>query len=607
MIGIKKENVKNIDKLTWFNYVERTRNDHKSSSWSINDITDIDLNKDDEDKDKDEDEKKEQEISMDVYGDIDPPSIDRYTVMITNIPRHLQNEQAFTEFMEELYGKDKILKVVIVPDVEALSKIDDEIKVHENALKKLSIKHDFKMEDIYNESNITEVYGRMRCCGLCGNRVNLITYHRDKREALISKLNALKESYRPSLTPTGFVIFKYLEDVTAFVSSPKSLNLLTMEISTASPPIDIYWENLKFTSRDLIGRNLCIIMAMIFLLIFWSIPVVGIQGLANLQQLFSTFNGDIHKYLSDSTISYLQGSLTVLILDFVLLSVPIIVDYLTKLSKPMNKTIYELSVLSKYYMCLLFMVLLVTVITSAILNGASDYKDYFENFVNNIGNIADLLANGLSNMSIYFLLYLLLNTFIWIPLELYRIGYHVSNKFSDKSISELNHFVYSLWIPKILLIFTICLTYSVMNPLMWIFGLVYFLFSVIIFTYNLSMNYIQIFQIGPKLWLIIFDLIRYSFVISIITLYGLLLLKQSYVCSVFQLILLIIIWIFTGKLKRKFNKNFEASALITAKYRDIQLKKLKLNIDSTHLENAYLPHVLYNQHKKSQPYYQLQE
>ena len=600
-VDTKKENLKNIDQISWFNYNKTLINDDNKSkaSMSINDLSDIDLNNDD-----DEEKEEKQKLSIDFGQDLGVPPIDRYTVMIRNLPKHLQNEESFTQLMHHLYGKDKILKVVIAPDVSNLSEIDQKIKFHETKLKQLSKKHNFKLQDVYNESDPPEIYGRLHCFGCCGKSVNLVLYHRQNKDELTSKLNRLKTQHRISLTSTGFVVFKKLEDASCFVSAPKSYDLLMMDINKAPPPSIINWENLKFTSSNLFTTNLFIIILMTFLLIFWSIPVIGIQGLANLEELFDTFGGDIHDYLTNPTIAYLQGSLTVLILDLWLSSIPLISDLLSKLQKPIDRRQSELLIISKYYLCLIFMVLLVTVITSTILNGANNYEDYFKNFVDNIGNIANLLANGLSNMSIYFLLYILLNTFIWLPLELFRFGYHISNKFSDDK-SEINHFFYSAWIPKILLIFTICLTYSVMNPILNIFGLIYFLFAIIIFTYNLSMNYIQIFQIGPKLWQIIFDLIRYSFVISIVTLYGLLLLKQSYICSFLELLLLIIVWIFTGKIKEKFDKIFKSSSLISAKSKDMMLKHSNLSLKVT--SSTYLPSVISQNHQERQPYYQLQQ
>ena len=86
-------------------------------------------------------------------------------------------------------------------------------------------------------------------------------------------------------------------------------------IAKAPYPADLYWDNLKYSPSDLVPYNLLVAIAMFFLLIFWSIPVAAIQGLANLDSVFSAFGADANDYFSESTVSWLQGTLTVLVLD----------------------------------------------------------------------------------------------------------------------------------------------------------------------------------------------------------------------------------------------------------------------------------------------------
>eukprot|EP00483_Globobulimina_turgida_P007296 UN07310 len=172
-------------------------------------------------------------------------------------------------------------------------------------------------------------------------------------------------------------------------------------------------------------------------------------------------------------------------------------------------------------------------------------------------------------------------------------------------LTEPNRFQYSVWAPKTMLIFSILLTYSVMNPIMWIFGLFFFVLATFVFKYHLSMSWISEFEIGPKQWIAMYDLIRYTFIISNVTLYGFILLKQSYVCSVLLIPLLIFIWIFTGNMKLKFHKIFNSSSLISAQRKDAQMQHLNLKIDEKEANDVYLPPVMSIKYKQDeQPYYQ---
>jgi len=188
--------------------------------------------------------------------------------------------------------------------------------------------------------------------------------------------------------------------------------------------------------------------------------------------------------------------------------------------------------------------------------------------------------------------------------ELFRPSYFMMKKLK---IPEANRFRYSVWYPKTMLILTVCLTYSVMNPIMWILGLMYFVFATFVFTYNLSMSWIPEFETGAKAWPLVFGRLRWAFMISIFTLIGLMTLKQSYVCSALLLPLAGFVWFFTGNLNVKFRTIFRVTSLTSARSKDQQITKLINNGNentSNHLGNAnrlkfvYLPPVMAIKYKK---------
>lgn len=96
---------------------------------------------------------------------------------------------------------------------------------------------------------------------------------------------------------------------------------------------------------------------------------------------------------------------------------PTIMELFSKILKPSHRGQHEIAIMSRFYACLVFMIMLVTVMASTFLSGGSNIVDYFKNFTENIEHIADLLGEGLASMSIYFLLYILLNTFMTLPKE----------------------------------------------------------------------------------------------------------------------------------------------------------------------------------------------
>merc|ERR1719229_1405732 len=162
-------------------------------------------------------------------------------------------------------------------------------------------------------------------------------------------------------------------------------------------------------------------------------------------------------------------------------------------------------------------------------------------------------------------------------------------------IPEANRFIYSVWIPKILLIFTIVLTYSIMNPVMLFFGLLYFVAAYIILKYHLSMSWVPALTMGPETWLLIFGKIRYAYIIAQVTLYGMLLLK-AYIAGVIMLPLLYYSWNKTKEVMNKFTPIFQSASLTTAKRMDTQFPARKQMFEA---RSPYEPPVMHMEYRLS--------
>jgi len=563
-------------------------------------VSELDIGRELEDMDK------VPRLSIDELEQIIPP-IDRYTVMIRDLPRQFRDGEKLRDFLNDLFP-DKIAHVTIVPDVHRLKQMDAQIKRCNEKLAKLSTKYAFSLDALYRDDQLPVVMERPKCCGRCGATTNIIAYHREKRDALIVKFNEKRRAIKPS--PTAFVIFNSLVEASNCVSSPIRFGLSTLKISKAPYPKDLYWSNLKFKTNKMLANNFLVGVAMFFLLIFWSIPVAAIQALANLDELFELFHGDAERTLgSKERVATMQGLLAVLILDLWLGILPLIAEILTFFQRKGYRGKHEMLVMTKYFDCLVFMVLLVTVISGSALNNAHSFSDYAHNIVDSISEIVNHLANGLSDMSCYFLLYVLLNAFLWIPIEMFRPVYWCMHSLK---LPEPNRFHYSVWYSKTMLILTILMTYGVMNPIMWVLGLVYFMLAAFVFTYNLSMNWVPEFETGAKMWPLVFGRLRFSFMISIFTLFGFITLQQSYVCAALLLPLAGFVWWVTGNLDVKFRTIFRATSLTSARSKDKQITELINNGEedsSAHLGDpeklkyVYLPPIMSVEHRLRQSPY----
>lgn len=78
----------------------------------------------------------------------------------------------------------------------------------------------------------------------------------------------------------------------------------------APPAGDIYWEHLMFDPTLLKCRKFLISILMSMLLVFWSIPVIAIQGLANLQSLYDLWDGNALNDFSQNQLNFVSGFLS---------------------------------------------------------------------------------------------------------------------------------------------------------------------------------------------------------------------------------------------------------------------------------------------------------
>merc|ERR1719242_2078747 len=105
---------------------------------------------------------------------------------------------------------------------------------------------------------------------------------------------------------------------------------------------------------------------MFFLWILWSIPVAAIPTLANLETIFEDLG--VSNPFSSTMTSLLQGYISVLVLDLWLMIIPEIVEFLTKIQRKTHRGRLEMLTMTKYFDCLVFMVMLVTTITGTIIS-----------------------------------------------------------------------------------------------------------------------------------------------------------------------------------------------------------------------------------------------
>jgi len=193
------------------------------------------------------------------------------------------------------------------------------------------------------------------------------------------------------------------------------------------------------------------------------------------------------------------------------------------------KSLVDKSVFLKYHLFLVCNVLLVYTIGGSIFS-------FLDKLIDEPKAIFSLLANSLPTQATQFTNYVLLTGFIWHLLELLRpevLVWSLIKKYllcsSEKTCKQSmnpGQFDYPQFYAKNLLIFTIAIAYSVMNPIILIPAVIYFGLALFIHSYNLKYVYIQEYEAGGTLWPSVFRRILAALIIFQLLMIGVFNLKR---------------------------------------------------------------------------------
>ncbi|OUM63314.1 hypothetical protein PIROE2DRAFT_10155 [Piromyces sp. E2] len=300
--------------------------------------------------------------------------------------------------------------------------------------------------------------------------------------------------YESTPTPVAFVTF---ESPISAVSAQCLIHQQPFKCQTklAPEPRDIYWKNISDTLAHpyvKLLRSVGVAVALVLLILLWTIPVAFISSLINLDTIYSVFPslGKVVSGLGPTVANTAKNIIPITVLSIWLSFLPDILQKFSELQGIETYSWIEQSLLSKYFFYQLFNILLIFTVVGTIFKTITE-------ILNDPKSIIRILAEQFPKVSPFFMNYVILQGFLCLPLQLINPGSFIMNlilrlfKFcktpreysnaSDPVIISLNY-GYHYTIP--LLIFVIALTYSCIAPLILIFGCLYFVIAYIIYKYQ---------------------------------------------------------------------------------------------------------------------------
>ncbi|KAF9388213.1 hypothetical protein CPB97_001441 [Podila verticillata] len=377
-----------------------------------------------------------------------------------------------------------------------------------------------------------------------GEKVASIDYFVKKYNKLDRKVGELRDgSLRYKSTSFGFVTFKHHLSAQLCAQSKIDSRPQGLSVRLAMEPRDVLWSNLTSSFRNRFSRSIVVNVSIWVLIIFWIFPTSSFLLLTSLAALSNKFKF-LQPILDASPLiqSLLQNVLPIVFVTIFLAFAPLIILEISKQELPVSHSALEGNVLRRYYHFLIFNVLFVFMIGTAILKSIVA-------LIQKPTNVFTLLAESLPAGSTFFIFYIVFNTCthslellqVWAQLIIHSFVTARKLTPTPRSLQRATTpwcFQYYYYYPQNILAMVITMIYSVISPLILFAAIAYFAFALLIFKYQFAYCYIRKYENSGRFFRHVFQYTTDGLIIFQITMVGILWLKQAIVGGFFVVALI---------------------------------------------------------------------
>jgi hypothetical protein len=390
---------------------------------------------------------------------------------------------------------------------------------------------------------------------LYSKKIDAIDYYEEKLRMLDERIQALRTAdFKP--TPLAFVTMESTAACQMAIQAildPIPGQLLA---SPAPPPADVVWKNTYLSRNHRMIRSWSIMIFIGLLTVFWAAALAPLAGLLSIEVIDKVLPGLASALEKHEIIrSLVQTGLPTLLFSLLALAVPYLYDWLSNEQGMTSQGDVELSVISKNFFFTFFNLFIVFTIWGSATTFYEFWQD-LRDILRDTTGIAYAVAKALEQLSPFYINLIVLQGFGLFPFRLLEFGsvalypfYLISAK-TPRDYAELSSppvFSYGFYLPQTMLIFIICIVYSVL-PSSWmitLFGLVYFLIGGFIYKYQLlyAMEHRQ--HSTGRAWPMICDRIITGLILFQVAMTGILALRGALTASLFLTPLLAVTTWFT--------------------------------------------------------------
>ncbi|KAK7203891.1 hypothetical protein BZA70DRAFT_250254 [Myxozyma melibiosi] len=324
-----------------------------------------------------------------------------------------------------------------------------------------------------------------------GKKVDTINYAREKLAELNPKIKDLQDdSLSSKRLNSCFIEFSTPEaayDAYQLLAHHSPLHMAPRHFGVR--PQDIIWANLRLFWWERVIKGYASTAFLIALVIFWSIPVAAVGAISNITYLtdkvhFLRFILNLPKPL----FGLVTALLPTVLLALLMMMLPKILRLAARISGVPSTAMVELHVQNSYFSFQVVHVFLITTISSAAASVVTQ-------IISEPSSAMSLLANNLPKASNFFIAYILLQGLSGagglalqiVALIISQILPRILDSTPRKMFNRFINFSAPAWgttFPVYTNLLVICLTYSIISPLIILFGAVCFGLLYLVYLYN---------------------------------------------------------------------------------------------------------------------------
>lgn len=330
--------------------------------------------------------------------------------------------------------------------------------------------------------------------GLRRRKVDAIDYYEERLRRTDEKIVALRKEEFKS-TDMALVTMNSVASCQMFVQAridPRPGRLLT---KTTPSPSDMVWRNTYEVRGIRRLRSWAITLFIAFLTLIWMFPTAFLASFLSVCYIKNQKSlSVIAEWLSNHSVilSLVQNGGPTLIISLLNIAVPFLYDYLSNHQGMVSQGDVELSLISKNF----FFVFFNTFFVFAVSRTGFDFWFALRDFLSDTSKIPAVIAADVESMSVFYANFIILQGIGLMPFRILEVGsvflYPIYRALSStpRDYSELQKpptFQYGFYLPTALLVFNLCLIYSVLQ---WGFailcaGVAYFTLGYFAFKYML--------------------------------------------------------------------------------------------------------------------------